>query len=448
MLSDVRLAVFSWHGCELSVKGQPRSAYTATDTPMVSYINSHAALEALRQQAKAAGRRGPVVLVCGPIDSGKSSLCRLLLSYATRAGHQPLFVDLDVGHNSLSVPGSLACTPVEQPIPLDSSDALQVKAPLVYFYGHQAPTQVELYKQFLTALAASVAKRFAASTPSREAGAVINTAGWVDGAGYDLLVHTASTFQCDVVLTVGHERLYADLKADARLTASVVKLARSGGVVARSQAVRAAARNRAVREYFYGAQGDLCPHQKTFGWRELQVWRVGGGPAAPVSALPIGATRLVDPNALVKVAVSLELLHAVMAVSYSTEAGQLVQRNVAGFVFVSAVDVQKKTVTLLTPAPGPLPSMCFLTGTVKWSVTHSHAAPPPLALTLCSDSPAMCSSSAAASLAGLTELRHFHQCIQRTHCSQRECIQQPRCHWTHHRCNCFTFRDCSGSDSD
>ena len=366
VLSDTKLAIFTWHGCDLSVKGQPRSAYTANDTPMVSYINSHAALEALRQQSKAASRRGPIALVCGPVDCGKSSLCRLLLNYATRAGHQPLFVDLDVGYNSLSVPGSIACTPVEQPIPLDSADSLQVKAPLVYYYGHATPTQLELYKQFLAALAATVMKRFAASPSSRDAGAVINTAGWVDGAGYELLLHIATTFQCDVVLTVGHERLYADLKADNRLTSTVVKLARSGGVVGRSTAARAQARNKAVREYFYGAQGDLCPHQKTFGWRELSVWRVGGGPAAPSSALPIGATRLVDPNALVKVAVSLELLHAVMAVSYSTEAGQLVTKNVAGFVFVSGVHVQKKTVTLLTPAPGPLPSMCFLTGTVKW----------------------------------------------------------------------------------
>ena len=365
-LTDCKVAVFTWHGCELTVKGQPRSAYSATDTPMVSFINSHAALQHLRQQAKANDRRGPIALVCGPVDSGKSSLTRLLLNYAARAGHAPLFIDLDVGQNAIGIPGSIACTPIDHPIPIDSGDSLTVKAPLVFFYGHATPTQAELYKQFLSALAAVVMKRFIASPASKTAGAIINTAGWVDGAGYDLLLHMAHTFQCDVVLTVGHERLYADLKADARLTSTVVKLSRSGGVIGRTPTVRANARNKSVREYFYGPAGDLCPHQKTFQWREMSVWRVGGGPAAPSSALPIGATRLVDPNAMVKVAVSLELLHAVMGVSYSTEAGQLVQRNVAGFVFVSAVDVQKKTVTLLTPAPGPLPSMCFLTGTVKW----------------------------------------------------------------------------------
>ena len=366
VLTDCKVALFSWHACELSVRGQCRSAYTANETPMVSYINAHAALDHLRSQAKTANARGPIALICGPVDCGKSSLARLLLNYAVRAGHAPLFIDLDVGQNSISIPGSLAATPIDHPIPIDSADSLTTKAPLVYFYAHATPNQQELYKQFLASLAATITKRFAASPASRHAGAVINTAGWVDGGGYDLLVHIAGVFGVDVVLTLGHERLYADLKADTRLSATVVKLSKSGGVVNRTGAARAAARNKAVREYFYGPAGDLCPHQKTFGWRDVSVWRVGGGPAAPSQALPIGAARLVDPNALVKVSVSLELLHAVMGVSYAVDGKELVAKNVAGFVFVSGIDVQKKTMTLLTPAPGPLPSMCFLTGTVKW----------------------------------------------------------------------------------
>jgi ATPase subunit of ABC transporter with duplicated ATPase domains len=41
--------------------------------------------------------RGPRVLVVGPTDVGKSTLCRLLVNYAVRSGHTPLLVDLDVG---------------------------------------------------------------------------------------------------------------------------------------------------------------------------------------------------------------------------------------------------------------------------------------------------------------------------------------------------------------
>ena len=41
--------------------------------------------------------RGPVVMIVGPTDSGKTSLCKLLVNYAVRMGRRPVFVDLDVG---------------------------------------------------------------------------------------------------------------------------------------------------------------------------------------------------------------------------------------------------------------------------------------------------------------------------------------------------------------
>ena len=36
------------------------------------------------------------------------------------------------------------------------------------------------------------------------------------------------------------------------------------------------------------------------------------------------------------------------------------------YVYVSDVDIKGKTMTVLTPAPGPLPSMFWLMGTIKW----------------------------------------------------------------------------------
>jgi polyribonucleotide 5'-hydroxyl-kinase len=167
-------------------------------------------------------------------------------------------------------------------------------------------------------------------------------------------------------MTVGHERLYADMKSDSRLSCSIVKLGKSGGVVNRTQAMRNALRNKSIREYFYGAKNELTPHSKTVQWRDVIIYRVGGGPQAPTSALPIGAVRLVESNAVVKVSVGMELLNSVMGVSWGLDGKSVGGRSVCGYVYVSGVDVAKKTVTLLTPAPGPLPSMCFITGTIKW----------------------------------------------------------------------------------
>ena len=35
--------------------------------------------------------------IVGPTDSGKSSLCKLLLNYAVREGMAPTMVELDIG---------------------------------------------------------------------------------------------------------------------------------------------------------------------------------------------------------------------------------------------------------------------------------------------------------------------------------------------------------------
>jgi polyribonucleotide 5'-hydroxyl-kinase len=63
----------------------------------MQYINIHQVLQNLRQQAKDNKRPGPRVLVAGPTDTGKSSLCRMLLNWAVRSDHQPTYVDLDIG---------------------------------------------------------------------------------------------------------------------------------------------------------------------------------------------------------------------------------------------------------------------------------------------------------------------------------------------------------------
>ena len=43
--------------------------------------------------------------VVGPTDSGKSTLCRILLNYAVRHGWEPTMVDLDIGEIVLLVSG-------------------------------------------------------------------------------------------------------------------------------------------------------------------------------------------------------------------------------------------------------------------------------------------------------------------------------------------------------
>ncbi|XP_020272637.1 protein CLP1 homolog [Asparagus officinalis] len=126
-----KFAVFTWNDATVELEGISDVEYVADETPMVSYVNVHAILDVRRSRAKAAASsdvgnsQGPRVIVVGPTDSGKSSLCRMLLSWASKQGWKPTFVDLDIGQGSITIPGFIAATPIEMP--------------LVYFYGHTTP---------------------------------------------------------------------------------------------------------------------------------------------------------------------------------------------------------------------------------------------------------------------------------------------------------------------
>lgn len=102
-----KVAIFTYHGCTLVVTGKTDVIYIAKETPMVQYLNAHTALEQLRTDAEANNTRGPIVMVVGPGDVGKSTLCRILLNYAVRMGRRPIYVDLDVGQGSIAVPSSI-----------------------------------------------------------------------------------------------------------------------------------------------------------------------------------------------------------------------------------------------------------------------------------------------------------------------------------------------------
>lgn len=80
------------------------------------------------------------------------------------------------------------------------------------------------------------------------------------------------------------------------------------------------------QEYFYGIGNELSPHSNIASFSDLSVYRIGGGPQAPRSALPIGAEPTADPTRLVPVNINHDLLHLVLAVSFAKEADEIISR--------------------------------------------------------------------------------------------------------------------------
>ncbi|KAI9333142.1 Pre-mRNA cleavage complex II protein Clp1-domain-containing protein [Obelidium mucronatum] len=405
-----QVAVFSYLGCVLRLRGATQSEYVGAETPVAAQLAAHAALEGVRADAAAFSTGatrlcGPRVLVLGPPDAGKTALATTLLNYAVRAGRAPLFADAGIQHASLSLPGCVAASVFSRVVDVEEGMggtlASSGTSPIVFYYGYNEPTEKEkLYKKQVERLAAVVDAKLDSDPQVRIAGVIIDTPSvFAEPAGYPLLQHAIEAFKPTVIFVIGHERLFSDLHrlyqpSIASKNLVVLKLPKSGGVVSRDKAYRRALQSAKIREYFYGTpKFPLSPFSSIVGFHELHVRRVGDSTAAPSSALPIGVDRKAQETKIVKVEVGDILLNSILAVSHADrldalgattavsapaltadeETALILESNVAGFVYVSEVvdddKRKKKTVTVLTPNPGRLPKKYLVMGALKWVET-------------------------------------------------------------------------------
>ena len=205
--TGTKAAIYTWHGCRLSVSGECAVEYTAEETPMASYANVHFALEKLRQQATVSGKEGPRVMIVGPENAGKTSLVKILTGYATRIGRQPVVVNLDSREGMLSIPGTLSAAAFGSLVdveegwgssPTSGPSAVPVKLPLVYYYGRPSPEAEngKMFKPVVTRLALAVMSRVTEDGEAREAGCLLDTPGVISQGkgGYDIIQHAVAEF--------------------------------------------------------------------------------------------------------------------------------------------------------------------------------------------------------------------------------------------------------------
>ncbi|KAG0368283.1 Pre-mRNA cleavage complex II protein Clp1-domain-containing protein [Gamsiella multidivaricata] len=385
--SGRKIAVFTWHGCKLQIYGTCSVEYIANETPMISYLNMHLALEQRRVLATQNNGQGPRVLIVGPNDVGKTSLSKILLSYALRQNRQPIYVDLDCSEGSITMPGCLTATPLTEMIDVEEGfgssatsapTAGSAVMPLAYYYGFPSPKDnAKLYNVLLARLAQSVNRRLEEDEAARKSGIVIDTNGLIDATGYEVIANCIKAFSVDVIIVLGHERLYSDMtrlhQKPATVTSpgiAVIKLAKSGGVVERDSGFRRQTQNQKIREYFYGtAKSELAPYSTMINYHDVEILRVGEGSLAPSSALPIGEDRKVSETQVVKVEPGEHLLHSVLAVSNADKMKEpeILETNLAGFVYVSEIHETRKKITVLSPCPGRIPKKFWWLGSLKWA---------------------------------------------------------------------------------
>ncbi|RKF76134.1 mRNA cleavage and polyadenylation factor clp1 [Golovinomyces cichoracearum] len=363
-----KASIFTWHGCQIEVKGTCEE-YTAEETPMVQYVNTHFALEALREKSEKKASDGPRVLVVGPSNSGKTSLVKILTAYALRMNRHPMIINTDTREGVLSIPGTVTAIPFASIIDVEqgwgssstsTSTPVPAKLPLCYFYGLANPEDnTKLYKPILTRLALAATSRMADDKDINSSGMIIDTPGIISQGkgGYDLISHIVSEFSVNIILVLGSERLHSEiqrrfssLKINSGESITLIKLDKSGGCVDRDDEYLSKSREISIKEYFFGGPNNtLSPHTLQINFDEVSIYKIKEGNS--LSFMP-GGEEIFEQDIYEKTEPNSLMLHCMLAVMFASEADSqetLRDASVMGFVYVSEVNEKRRKLKVLAP---------------------------------------------------------------------------------------------------
>lgn len=354
-----KFAIFTWHGCKLTVSGQFMKIYVSTaETPMPYYLAAHGQINRMRYEAACHRRPGPTVLVAGGPSCGKSTVCKILLNYAVKCAWRPIMVELDVTNNEMFLPGCVSAASYYQ----NSWDSI-----LSYFYGHTSfnSNNLDFFKNVVTELqkqvdlrisnefdycCANFSSSYAPQNNAYASGSIINLPPFHDMDIYEKILNfVIECFKVDIVLIIDQERLLSSLSEQGF---KPMPLSKSGGVVS-LDSDKVKIQNFRLNSYFSRHQS----FQKLL-ISEIKVYKVTVS-ATPLSARTYGDTSQGDGLIVTEVGASQEVLfNAVLGVLIGED---VMKSPIYGIVHV--VEVDETHIGLLSP--GDLPSKRFLLGSVK-----------------------------------------------------------------------------------
>lgn len=380
--------MLTWHGCTLRYSLVAETAGTAVDMQPYAVdisenlaprqiLNVFGGVERLRADASSGHRsHGPIVLLCGPTDVGKSTTARVLVNYTIRADRPALLADIDVGQGEITIAGFCAMNVITRAFNFEA-DADVGTSPITFHYGSTSPqVDSKYYLHAVRTLAATMHDMFAADAAIGEAGAIVNTCGWVDGEGLDVLRKVIAILGADVVLVVGDDRLYTNLKdLDGTMSThgnklAVGKISRSGAVVVRDALARARTRDRRVRDYFYGPFLELQPSVFKIKWADFVLLKVRRVEKIDESVMPVGyqeETAADEPDKLLEhMRPDSNLRRHILAVSSAEREEDVASSAIYGYICVEAVDDKRSFMQVLAPCPLPLPGRFLLLTGIKF----------------------------------------------------------------------------------
>ncbi|XP_043471505.1 protein CLP1 homolog [Leptopilina heterotoma] len=362
--SGTSVAVITWQGCTIEVEGDPDIIYTSKESPMTLYLNCHAVLERLRELSERKNEKGPITMIAGPCDVGKSTLSRMLVNYAIRMNKSPIYVNLDVGQAEFGLPGSVGAVIPKNPASVEGG--FTEEAPLLFHFGSSSPLCNQTFYKLLTSRLAQVCnERMRLNRNERHSGIIINTCGCTKGDGYRILIHAAYAFEVDAILVIDQQQLYNDLLRDMPKFVKVSLLPKSSGVIKRNETQRAESRNSLIHNYFYGIpKAQLHPFKIELKFEDISIYRVTI--SAGFSSNMTVAKKSPDTT-LMPVKPIPNMKNRLLSVSLAKlNQDDIVESNISGFLHVQDVNMHEKIMTVLSPEPKLTKNLVLLLSEVRY----------------------------------------------------------------------------------
>lgn len=137
----------------------------------------------------------PIILVCGPQNSGKSTFNRHLINTLLNHTASVEYLECDLGQTELTPPGCLSLSTVREPL-LGPPFTHQCTPDHMIFYGQSScQSDLDRYLDCLKSLWRSY---------NRESPIIINTMGWIKGFGLQLLVDIIRFLSVSHVVQLGY----------------------------------------------------------------------------------------------------------------------------------------------------------------------------------------------------------------------------------------------------
>ncbi|XP_008938506.1 PREDICTED: polynucleotide 5'-hydroxyl-kinase NOL9 [Merops nubicus] len=169
------------------------------------------ALEELIQACCAEDEGVPVMLVCGPKNTGKSTFNRYLINLLLNRLPSVEYMECDIGQTEFTPPGCVSLSNITEPVLGPPFTHQQTPRKMVYYGQTSCEQDTERYLDVV---------KYVFSSYKKEVPLVINTMGWVKGEGLLLLIDIIRLLSPSHIVQMD----LCDWKAMALLTPEYVHL--------------------------------------------------------------------------------------------------------------------------------------------------------------------------------------------------------------------------------